>query len=263
MDLGLKDKVAIIGGGSKGLGRACADVLAQEGAKLAICSRTLTDLEQAAAEIRQATGTEVMVFAGDLDQPETSSDLVAATVNHFGRLDILVNNSGGPPKSLAVTADEALWNIAIQRSFLFFTRMCRQAIPHLKQQNSGRIINVLSSSVYEPLHKLVLSGATRMGVVAYAKTLADELGPDNILVNNVCPGAILTERFLSNVELLAKDRGISVEEALNIRASKAALNRVGQPEEFANLVAFLASDKASFITGATYRIDGGAVRSLL
>jgi 3-oxoacyl-[acyl-carrier protein] reductase len=263
MDLGLKDKVAIVGGGSKGLGRASADVLAQEGAKVAICSRTQADLESAADEIRQATGAEVMVFAGDLDRPETISDLVAATVAHFGRLDILVNNSGGPPKTEAVTASEELWNIAIQRSLLFFTRMCREAIPHMKQQGGGRIINVLSSSVYEPIYKLVLSGATRMGVVAYAKTLADEVGPDNILVNNVCPGAILTERFLSNVTTMANDKGISVEEGLRIRASKAALKRIGEPEEFANIVAFLASDKAGFITGTTIRIDGGAVRSVL
>jgi 3-oxoacyl-[acyl-carrier protein] reductase len=263
MDLGLKDKVAIIGGASKGLGRACAEVLAREGAKVTICSRTQADLEQAADEIRQASGSEVLVFAGDLDRAQTITELVANTAEHFGRLDILVNNSGGPPKTEASTASDELWEIAVQRSLLFFARMCREAIPHLKKQGAGRIINVLSSSVYEPIHKLVLSGATRMGVVAYAKTLADELGPDNILVNNVCPGSILTERMLSNVTTHAHDLGISLEEALNMRAAKAALRRIGEPEEFAYLVAFLASDKASYISGTTIRIDGGAVRSLL
>jgi len=263
MDLGLKDKVAIVGGGSKGLGRACADVLAAEGAKVAICSRTRADLEQAAEEIRQTTGADVLVFAGDLDRPETITALVAATVKHFGRLDILVNNSGGPPLAEAATASEELWNTAVQRSLLFFVRMCREAIPHMKQQGGGRIINILSTSVYEPLHKLVLSGATRMGVVAYAKTLADEVGPDNILVNNVCPGSILTERMLSNVTRHANDLGIAVEEGLRLRASKSALGRIGEPAEFGSLVAFLASDKASFITGTTIRIDGGAVRSVL
>ena len=263
MDLGLKDKVAIVGGGSKGLGRACAEVLAHEGAKVTICSRTQADLERAAEEIRQSTGSEVLVFAGDLDRPETITNLVATTVERFGRLDILVNNSGGPPKAEAITASEELWETAVQRSLLFFARMCRAAIPHLKQQGGGRIINVLSSSVYEPIHKLVLSGATRMGVVAYAKTLADEVGPFNILVNNVCPGSILTERMLSNVTTHANDLGISVEEGLNLRASKAAVGRLGEPEEFAYLVAFLASDKASYITGTTIRIDGGAVRSVL
>jgi len=263
MDLGLKDKVAIIGGGSKGLGRACADVFAQEGAKVTICSRTQADLEKAAEEIRQETGAEVLVFAGDLDRPETITKLVATTIDHFGRLDILVNNSGGPPKAEAATADEALWDTAVQRSLLFFARMCREGIPHMKKQGGGRIINILSSSVYEPIHKLVLSGATRMGVVAYAKTLADEVGPDNILVNNVCPGSILTERMLSNVTTHANDLGISVEEGLNMRASKAAVRRLGEPKELAYLVAFLASDKASYISGTTIRIDGGAVRSVL
>lgn len=263
MDLGLKDKVAIIGGGSKGLGRACADVLAQEGAKVAICSRTQADLEQAAEEIRRETGSEVLVFAGDLDRPETITNLVATTVEHFGRLDILVNNSGGPPKAEAATASEELWETAVQRSLLFFARMCREAVPHMKRQGGGRIINVLSSSVYEPIHKLVLSGATRMGVVAYAKTLADEVGQFNILVNNVCPGSILTERMLSNVTTHANDLGISVEEGLQMRASKTAVGRIGEPKEFAYLVAFLASDKASYITGTTIRIDGGAVRSVL
>lgn len=263
MDLGLKDKVAIVGGGSKGLGRACAEVLAREGARVTICSRTQADLEQAAEEIRLTTGSEVLVFAGDLDHAETITNLVAATVEHFGRLDILVNNSGGPPLAEAATASEELWHTAVQRSLLFFTRMCREAIPHMKQQDSGRIINILSSSVYEPIHKLVLSGATRMGVVAYAKTLADEVGPFNILVNNVCPGSILTERMLSNVTRHANDLGIPVEEGLQMRASKAAVGRLGEPEELASLVAFLASDKASYITGTTIRIDGGAVRSVL
>jgi 3-oxoacyl-[acyl-carrier protein] reductase len=263
MDLGLRDKVAIIGGGSKGLGRACADVLAEEGAKVAICSRTQADLEKAAEEIRQATGSEVLVFAGDLDRPETIANLVTTTVEHFGQLDILVNNSGGPPLAEAATADEELWNTAVQRSLLFFARMCREAIPHMRRQGGGRIVNILSSSVYEPIHKLVLSGATRMGVVAYAKTLADEVGRDNIMVNNVCPHSILTERLLSNVTRQANDLGISVDEGLQMRASKTAVGRIGEPAEFANLVAFLASDKASYITGTTIRIDGGSVRAVL
>ena len=263
MDLELKDKVAIVGGASKGLGRACAQALAEEGAKVVICSRTAADLEQAAEEIRQSTEADVLAFAGDLESHDTINELVSTTVNHFGRLDILVNNSGGPPLARAATASEELWDTAIQRSLLFFVRMCRESIPYIKQQGGGRIINILASTVYQPIPNLALSGATRMGVVAFAKSLADELGRDNILVNNVCPGSISTERMLSNVTSRAKEQGISVDEALARRAAETALGRVGQPMELAYLVAFLASGKSSYITGTTILVDGGLVRAVM
>ena len=263
MDLQLRDKVAIVGGASKGLGRACAEVLAEEGVKVAICSRTKADLEKAAQEIRDTTGAEVLVFAGDLDQYETIRALIAATVDRFGRLDIVVNNSGGPPLARAYNATEEQWAVAVQRSLLFFARMCREALPHLKKQSGGRIINILASTVYQPIPNLALSGATRMGVVAFAKSLADEVGRDGILVNNVCPGSILTERMLSNVTARSKELGISVEEGLAQRAAETAVGRIGEPDELAYLVAFLASGKSSYITGTTILVDGGLVRSVL
>ncbi len=263
MDLELKDKVAIIGGASKGLGKACAAVLAQEGAKVAICSRTKADLEQAAQEIRNTSDAEVFPFAGDLDHHSTIQELIASTVAHFGRLDILINNSGGPPLARAQSATEEQWATAVQRSLLFFARMSREALPHLKQQGGGRIINILASTVYQPIPNLALSGATRMGVVAFAKSLADEVGRDGILVNNVCPGSILTERMLSNVTSRAKELGIPIEEALTQRASETAVGRIGDPKEMAYLVAFLASGKSSYITGTTILVDGGLVRSVL
>lgn len=263
MDLELQGKVAIVGGASKGLGRACAEVLAQEGAKVAICSRTRADLEKAAQEIRDTTGADVLVYAGDLDRYDTIRDLVAATVDRFGRLDILVNNSGGPPLARAHNATEEQWAVAVQRSLLFFARMSREALPHLKRHGGGRIINILASTVYQPIPNLALSGATRMGVVAFAKSLADEVGRDGILVNNVCPGSILTERMLSNVTARAKELGISVEEGLAQRAAETAVGRIGEPKELAYLVAFLASGKASYITGTTILVDGGLVRSVL
>ena len=146
---------------------------------------------------------------------------------------------------------------------LFFARMCRESIPHLKEQGGGRIINVLASTVYQPIDNLALSGATRAGVVAFAKSLADEVGRDNILVNNVCPGSILSERMLSNVQSRANELNIPLEEALADRAKETAVGRVGQPEEFGPLVAFLASAKSSYITGTTMLVDGGLVRSVL
>ena len=263
MDLGLNDKVAIIGGASKGLGRACAQVLAEEGAKVAICSRTSADLERAADEIRSSTGAEVMTYAADLDKLDSITGLISSTLEQFGGLDILVNNSGGPPLARSTDATEEQWETAVHRSLIFFGRMCRESIPHLKQRGGGRIINILASTVYNPIPNLALSGATRMGVVAYSKSLADEVGRDNILVNNVCPGSILSERMLSNVTSRANELGITVEEGLANRAKETALGRVGEPEELANLVAFLASDKSTYITGTTILVDGGLVRSVM
>jgi 3-oxoacyl-[acyl-carrier protein] reductase len=163
MDLQLKGKVAIVGGGSKGLGRACAEVLAEEGAKVTICSRNRGDLEKAAAEIRTATGSDVLAFPGDLDKNDTIKDLITTTVGHFGRLDILVNNSGSPPISFAYNVSDEMLETAVQRSLFYFARMSREAVPHLKAGGGGRIINILASTVYQPLLKMALSGTTRIG----------------------------------------------------------------------------------------------------
>ena len=263
MDLELSGKVAIVGGASKGLGRACAEALAAEGAKVVMCSRTAADLERAAKEIATRTGADIHAHAGDLEQHATIQALIAAAVKRFGRLDILVNNSGGPPLAKSLTATEEQWAIAVQRSLLYFARMSREAIPHLKKQGGGRIINILASTVYQPIPNLALSGATRMGVIAFAKSLADEVGRDGILVNNVCPGSLLSERMLANVTARAKELGIPLETALAQRAEETSLGRIGEPKELAHLVAFLASGKASYITGTTMRVDGGLVRSVM
>jgi 3-oxoacyl-[acyl-carrier protein] reductase len=263
MDLELKGKVAIVGGGSKGLGKACAEMLAEEGAKVTICSRNKEDLEKAAAEIRSATGSDVLAFPGDLDKNDTIKDLIATTVGHFGRLDILVNNSGSPPISFAYNASDEMLEIAVQRSLFYFARMSREAIPHLKTGGGGRIINILASTVYQPLLKMALSGTTRIGVIAFAKSLADEVGKYGILVNNVCPGSILTKRMLLNITARAEEMGIPLEEALVRRAAEIPVGRLGEPKDIANMVAFLASGKSGYITGSTIRVDGGVVRSVL
>jgi 3-oxoacyl-[acyl-carrier protein] reductase len=262
MDLQLAGKVAIVGGASKGLGRACAEVLAAEGARVAICSRSKPDLEKAAQEIRDTTRADVLAIAGDLDRRETIRALIAGTVERFGRLDVLVNNSGGPPLARALDATEAQWATAVERSLLFFARMSREAVPHLRRAGGGRIINILAGTVYQPIPNLALSGVTRLGVVAFAKSLADEVGRDGILVNNVCPGSIMTERMVSNVSARARELGITLEEALAQRARETAVGRIGKPEEMASLVAFLASSRSSYITGTTMLVDGGLVRAV-
>jgi len=203
------------------------------------------------------------VFAGDLERHDTIRALIAATIEHFGQIDILVNNSGGPPLAKSNNATEEQWATAVQRSLLYFARMSREAIPHLKRQGGGRIINILASTVYQPIANLALSGATRMGVVAFAKSLSEEIGRDGILVNNVCPGSLLSDRMLGNVKARANELKISLEQALAQRAQETALGRIGDPKELANVVAFLASGKSSYVTGTTIRVDGGLVRSVL
>ena len=263
MDLGLKGRVAIVGGGSKGLGRACADSLAQEGAHLVICSRNAGDLDRAAGEIRAATGVDVLTVAGDLTRLPDIQTLVKRTVDHFGRLDVLVNNSGGPPAGRAVDTTEEVWLQSIDMALLFFIRMSRESVPHMKEGGWGRIVNILASSVFQPIDNLVTSGVTRMGAVAFAKSLSDEVGRDNILVNNVAPGYLLTGRMMHIFETRAQETGAEVEHLLQAHSATIPVGRLGRPEELGNLVAFLSSEKNSYTTGATILVDGGVVRSVM
>ncbi|HIM49899.1 MAG: 3-oxoacyl-ACP reductase [Chloroflexi bacterium] len=263
MDLGLKGRVAVVGGGSRGLGKACALSLAREGANVAICSRGVESLEAAAKEIRSTTGAEVLAVPADLSRLADIRDLLQKTVDHFGRLDVVVCNSGGPPEGRAVDTSEETWDQAIQMALTFFIRMGREAVPHLKNRSWGRIVNILASTVYQPIDNLVTSGVTRMGAVAFAKSLADEVGRDNILVNNVAPGFLLTDRMVGLFETRASETGESADTLLQARASAIPMGRFGRPEELADLVAFLASEKNGYITGTTILVDGGVVRSVL
>ena len=263
MDLGVRERVAVIGGGSKGLGRACADSLAQEGANLVICSRNPQELESAAAEIRASTGVEVLAVPGDLSQLEDIQRLIQSAADHFGRLDIVVANSGGPPSGRATDTSEETWSQSIDMALNFFIRMGREATPHMRQQKWGRVCNILASTVYQPIDNLVTSGVTRMGAVAYAKSLADEVGRDNVLVNNVAPGFLMTERMRHVFETRSEDTGQDLETVLEAGASRIPVGRFGRPEELGDFVAYLCSDKNTYVTGTTILVDGGVVRSVM
>ncbi|MCH8206747.1 MAG: SDR family oxidoreductase [Chloroflexi bacterium] len=253
MDLELAGKVAIVGGASKGLGRACAEALAGEGASVAICSRSEADLERAGDEIQRSTGSQVLTFAGDLDRLQTIQDLVAATVTRFGRLDILINNSGGPPLARAATAGEDVWETAIQRSLLYFARMCREGIPHLKSQGGGRIINITTPLGKAPSAGSVPTSVSRAAGIALTKAMSYDLADDNILVNTVCIGHVKS----AQMQRVPTEKGTSLEELFGVLERSVPLGRVGETQEAADLIAFLASERASYITGCAINLDGG------
>lgn len=262
MDLQLKGKTALVMAASKGLGKACATALAMEGADVVIGARDRETLEKTATEIRALGKGRVLAVSTDVNKPEDTERIVTAAAAEFGRIDILVNNAGGPPFGKFESFDEAAWQAAFELILLSTVRTCRLVIPHLKKTGSGRIINITSLSVKTFLANSVLSTSLRLGVVGMAKLLSDELGPDNITVNNVSPGLILTDRVKETLPANPPP-GTTQEQLLAERAKDIPLRRIGRPEELAALVTFLASPLAGYITGATIQCDGGAVRGIL
>jgi len=264
MDLGLRDKVAIVMAASKGLGCACATALAAEGARVTIGARGTQVLEKTAQEIQKDTSSRVLAVPTDVTRAEDVEAIVAATVREFGRIDILVNNAGGPPAGNFASFGDAQWQAAFELNLLSTVRLVRQVLPHMRKTGSGRIITIVSTSVKQPIDGLLLSNAVRSGVVGLAKTLSVELAPDNITVNNVCPGRILTDRLRQIYHVNERmQQGVSEEALHKEMAQDIPMGRVGKPEELGALVAFLASQQAAYITGTTIQVDGGLVRSLL
>lgn len=262
MDLGLKHRVAFVAAASRGLGYACAMELAKEGARVALCSRNEEAIRSAAERIQAQTGSETLPIVADVLSAEDIERAILQTTSRFGALHILVPNSGGPPPGTFATLGEQEWQTAIESTLLSTVRLIREALPSMQQAQWGRIVVITSTSVRQPIPGLLLSNTLRAGIVGLCKTLSQELATYGITVNNVGPGSFDTDRIRLLLERRAHDRGISVEEAQKQMEAAIPLGRLGQPEELAKMVAFLASEAASYVTGQTILVDGGQTVAL-
>lgn len=261
MDLNLSNKVALVVASSQGLGKAIAAQLVKEGAKVMITSRNPEKLKEVQAELTAFNSGEVHYYPADITDPEDIKKLVQKTREVCGKIDILVNNAGGPPKGSIEDLTDEDWENAFQLNLLSYVRLIREALPDLKQEG-GKIINIASSSIKEPIQGLLLSNAFRTGIVGLSKTLATELAPYNILINTVAPGRIATDRVAYLDEMNAKQKNISVEETVKQSEASIPMGRYGTPEEFATIVTFLVSDANSYVTGSSLLVDGGSVKSI-
>ena len=263
MDLELSGRVAIVAAASRGLGRAVAEELAREGASVAICSRNSCDLERAAADMQKATGQEVFHQTVDITEPSAISRFVAAVADRFGRLDICVTNSGGPPSKLFVDTEPEDWRAAFDLLLMSTVFFAKEALPRMQKNKWGRFITITSSAVKQPIDGLLLSNSLRAAVTGLARTLANEYAADGITVNNVCPGYTRTERLDNLAASISARTGAKPEDVFTNWAREIPAGRIGLPQEFAAVVAFLASERASYVNGTSIAVDGGSVRSLL
>ncbi len=263
MDLGLENKRALVAASSKGLGRAIAEQLAAEGARIMLASRNEATLRQTATEIQEKIRAEAGYCVTDLSRPEDVQHLVSRTVEEFGGLEILITNSGGPPAGTFEEFDDAGWQRAFEMNLLSVVRLIRAALPHLQAQSSNaRILNIASSSIKEPIENLILSNTFRAGVAGLSKSLSFELAKDGILVNTLGPGRIATDRVLQIDAARAESLGVPVEEVRQQSEAAIPLGRYGEPEELARVATFLVSPANTYVTGQALLVDGGMVKAL-
>ncbi len=263
MDLGLKDKIALVAGSSRGLGYATALQLAKEGAKVAVNSRNSIKAEEAAKAICIETGAETLGVMGDVKDPAIPEQMIEKVVATWGGLDILVTNAGGPPPGSFESFDDAAWYAAIEGSLMSHVRLIRAALPYLRQSKAASVLTITSFSVKQPIPNLILSNSIRAATVGLTKTLALELGAEGIRFNSILPARMMTERIMELDSANAKVHQVSLEEEQRRGAAQSVFGRAGTPEEFARPAAFLVSPAAAYITGVMLTVDGGMYKGTL
>ena len=263
MDLGLSGKVALVAAASRGLGRAVAEELAREGASLVICARGGDALRATAESIRAASGMKVVDVVADLSTREGIALVTGRALAEFGRVDVLVTNAGGPPAGPFETHTPEIWEAAVRQNLVSVVELTRAVLPGMKERRWGRILNVTSIAVKQPVDNLILSNSVRAAVTGFARTLANEVAPFNVTVNNVMPGYTRTQRVEELAAKNAELRGTSASDERAVWEGQIPMKRLGEPAEFAAMVAFLASERASYTTGASIPVDGGWIKALV
>jgi 3-oxoacyl-[acyl-carrier protein] reductase len=261
MDLGLKGRVAMVAAASKGIGKACALALAQEGCRVSICSRDAENLNQAVDEI--SVQGETMSLVADISSPQGIEDWYQKTVGSFGQVDILVTNTGGPPVSRFLQLTDEQWMAGVESTLMNVVRLSRLVIPGMQQRQWGRIIHLTSLVAKQPVDELTISSTLRAGLSGLTKTMANQLGPDHITVNAVLMGHILTDRQQHLADVRTKEQGITHEQYFERQAAEIPLRRIGEPREVGEVVAFLASECASYVTGVSLQVDGGIIKGTM
>jgi 3-oxoacyl-[acyl-carrier protein] reductase len=262
MDSGIKGKTVLVTAASKGIGKATAEVFASEGCNVAICSRTKEDLIDTAKEINDKYNFDPLWCVCDLNKSSDIEGTFNTVTKEFGSIEILVNNCGGPVPGLFSKLEENDWNHAYEQVLMSAVRFSKLVVPQMIQKEWGRIVNITSISVKQPVDNLMLSNSLRAGVIGFAKSLSNEIARHNITVNNVAPGLTLTNRLYELAVIEAKEKGISHEEVLADMAKRVPLNRLAGPDEIAKVVLFLASRQASYVNGTTIQVDGGFIKGL-
>ncbi len=263
MNFGIRNKVALVAAASRGLGYATAMELAREGAQVAVCGRDEQRIHRAAAELSASTGGRILPVVADVEKAQDCEYFIAQAAETLGSVDILVTNAGGPPAGFFDDIDDESWALGFERTMMSAIRLIRAALPHMREKKWGRIVAITSISVKQPIPGLLLSNALRPGVVGMAKSLADEVALEGITINAVCPGWTATERVDEILQARAESRGISKQEAAAEIEQSIPMRRMAKPEELAAMVTFLCSARASYITGTTIQVDGGAFRGLM